>query len=140
MMPPRLCNRSSADLFLYTGMQVLDDIRDSTRTAAIGFTKVLAHQINRACTPETATVTTGFGNSAADTSVAGTFLGARDRKRKRDEDITNSLEATTAVIIPILLDKGLVAGSQEGRGFSLGLLVQVVKVVNVDSPYTHFLT
>ncbi|CAM9913305.1 unnamed protein product, partial [Ectocarpus fasciculatus] len=89
----------------HAGMQVLDDIRESTRTAAVGFTKVLAQQIMRA-------------------------------KRKREGLQSTSIEATTAVLIPILLDRGLVAGSQEGRGFSLGLLVQVVKVSR-DSLQAH---
>ena len=110
-------------------MQVLDDIRESTRTAAIGFTKVLSQQIMRACSPQAA------GNAQdmlftgdVESSIPGASGSRRDRKRKRVHAACTHLEATTAVLIPILLDKGLVAASAEGRGFSLGLLVEIVKV------------
>lgn len=38
------------------------------------------------------------------------------------------VEDATGFIIPLLLDKGLLEPSPEGRGFSLGLLLRVVKV------------
>jgi hypothetical protein len=39
----------------------------------------------------------------------------------------STLDDATGFIIPILLDKGLLAPSHEGRGFSLGLLLRIVK-------------
>ena len=114
----------------FAGMQVLDDIRESTRIAAIGYTKVLAQQIMRACTPDGTSDMGRIVSAVASTgnNSSGGSPGTRDRKCKREGFPSTGIEATTAVLIPILLDKGLVAGSQEGRGFSLGLLVQVVKV------------
>lgn len=120
-------------------MQVLDDIRESTRTAAVGFTKVLAQQIMRACTPDGSPDLGRLVSAVAlaDNTSSGGSPNTRDRKRKREGLQSTSIEATTAVLIPILLDRGLVAGSQEGRGFSLGLLVQVVKVLRVLKRYQH---
>ena len=79
------------------GILVLDDIRDSTRLAAVGYMKVLSDQVLRACSP--------------DESNSSTVLV--------DDAIT--------FIMPILLDKGLLAPSPEGRGFTLGVLVKLIK-------------
>jgi hypothetical protein len=111
------------------GMQALDDIRESTRAAAIGFTKALAQQIMRACSLETAgssssssassssirdsssALALGAGVSGVAAAAAPSPIDVRDRKRKRKDGVLATLEATTAVLIPILLDKGLVAGA-----------------------------
>ena len=79
------------------GMSVLDDVRDSTRIAAIGFMKVLSDQVLRACNQEES----GSTSAVVDDAIA--------------------------LIMPILLDKGLVAPSQEVRGFTLGVLVKLIK-------------
>lgn len=42
-------------------------------------------------------------------------------------DREHTVDDITSFIIPILLDKGLLAPSPEGRGFSIGLLLRVVK-------------
>jgi hypothetical protein len=105
----------------FSGMQVLDDVRDSTRLAAVGFTKALATQIVRACTP------------SDDLSVSQLQRGTvtdqpADQARFRDINGCGPDE-TMDIIVPILLEKGLVASSLEGRGFSLGVLIQIVKVI-----------
>lgn len=127
-------NKSWNDIFPFlddlwnSAMQVLDDIRESTRSAAIGFAKVLSQQIMRACSPDINPSLASSNGSNDSDEISSAAVNTRDKKRKRDDGIIADLETTTAVVIPILLDKGLVAQSQEGRGFSLGLLVQVVKV------------
>lgn len=89
--------RNIGDELWQSGMSVLDDIRDSTRLAAVGYMKVLSDQVLRACNPE--------------------------------ESGTCSVIVDDAVsfIMPILLDKGLLAPSPEGRGFTLGVLVKLIK-------------
>jgi hypothetical protein len=42
-------------------------------------------------------------------------------------DREHTVDDITSFIIPILLDKGLLAPSPEGRGFSIGLLLRIVK-------------
>lgn len=82
-----------------SGMSVLDDMRDTTRMASIGFLKVLSELVLRACNPDESPATV---NECVD------------------------------IILPILLDKGLVAPTPEGRGFSLGILVRIVKVARAS--------
>jgi proteasome component ECM29 len=77
------------------GMNVLDDVRDSTRVAAIGFMKVLSEHIIRMCNV--------------------------------DEVSIDIVDDTIDLILPVLLEKGLLAPSAEARGFSLGVLVKVVQ-------------
>jgi hypothetical protein len=104
----------------FSGMQVLDDVRDSTRLAAVGFTKALATQIVRACTPT--------DDSSASSMQRGSGTEQHpDQARFKDVKGCGPDE-TMDLIVPILLDKGLVASSLEGRGFSLGVLIQIVKV------------
>ena len=114
-----------------TGMQVLDDIRDSTRIAAIGFTKVLSQQIVRACTPDSESQHQSY---LSDVSDDGKFRFSK----KRETTNSSSIDDTTAIIIPTLIDKGLLASSAEGRGFSLGLLVQIVKVNKLNLIFPLF--
>ena len=89
--------RAMGEELWHAGTLVLDDIRDSTRLAAVGYMKVLSDQVLRACSP--------------------------------DESGSSSLIVDDAVsfIMPILLDKGLLAPSPEGRGFTLGVLVKLIK-------------
>jgi hypothetical protein len=113
----------------------LDDVRDSTRIAAIGFTKVLSQQIVKACSPDLAT-----GNDSQKYNLEQSVDNSKGSYTKSlnklgQVDSKSILDATTAVIVPILLDRGLVASSPEGRGFSLGLLVQLVKVIHVQNFY-----
>jgi hypothetical protein len=108
-------------------MQVLDDVRDSTRIAAAGFTKVLAQSIVRACTPEEFLT----DSDAQENEHGGEFeetCSWRMREERKMKIIADRIDHTAAIIVPIILDKGLVAASVEGRGFSLGVLVQLVKV------------
>lgn len=81
--------------FLEKGINVLDDVRNSTRLAAVGFSKALSDQIVRSCNP----------NETAHRTVA----------------------ATIDTVIPFLMEKGLVASSAEGRGFCLGLLLEIIR-------------
>lgn len=71
-------------LFL-EGLRVIDDMRDSVRTAAIGFMRKLASHMEDAV------------NYSAD------------------------------LVLPLILDKGLLASSAEGKGLSLGLLASMIK-------------
>jgi len=71
-------------LFL-EGLRVIDDMRDSVRTAAIGFMRKLASQM---------------------------------------EDAVNF---SAEIVIPLILDKGLLTTSAEGKGLSLGLLANMIK-------------
>ena len=48
------------------------------------------------------------------------------------------VEDATNFIIPMLLDKGLLEPSLEGRGFSLGLLLRIVKTTKA-SLKTHLI-
>jgi hypothetical protein len=89
--------RTVGESLWIAGMSVLDDVRDSTRIAAIGFMKVLSDQVLRACNQ------TESGSTAA------------------------VVDEAIALIMPILLDKGLGAPSQEVRGFTLGVLVKLIK-------------
>jgi hypothetical protein len=89
--------RALGDDLWSSGMSVLDDVRDSTRIAAVGLMKALSDQVTRACNPEES----GSSSAIVDDAVA--------------------------FILPILLDKGLVAPSQEARGFTLGVLVKLIK-------------
>jgi hypothetical protein len=89
--------RALGDDLWSSGMSVLDDVRDSTRIAAVGLMKALSDQVTRACNPEES------GSSFA------------------------IVDDAVAFILPILLDKGLVAPSQEARGFTLGVLVKLIK-------------
>lgn len=89
--------RALGDDLWSSGMSVLDDVRDSTRIAAVGLMKALSDQVTRACSPEES----GSSSAIVDDAVA--------------------------FILPILLDKGLVAPSQEARGFTLGVLVKLIK-------------
>jgi hypothetical protein len=89
--------RALGDDLWSSGMSVLDDVRDSTRIAAVGLMKALSDQVTRACNPEES----GSSSDIVDDAIA--------------------------FILPILLDKGLVAPSQEARGFTLGVLLRLIK-------------
>ena len=82
-----------------SGMSVLDDVRDTTRVAAIGFLKVLSELVLRACNPE---------------------------------ESPSTVDDCVEIILPILLDKGLVASTPECRGCSLGIIVRIVKVARAS--------
>lgn len=99
------------------GMCVLDDIRDSIRAAALRFMKILSDQIIRACNPAIA-VSAGVRFGSADAS-SGVVL---------PQDKLGIAQEASAVMVPLLLEKGLLASSAEGRGYSLGLLLNIVKV------------
>eukprot|EP01038_Epipyxis_sp_PR26KG_P004446 gene4446-6289_t len=94
------------------GMNVLDDIRDSTRIAAIGFMKVLSDQIIRAC-----------GGSDSDNILSSVAL--------LDEPMSSA--GAVNIFLPLLMDKGLLAPSVEARGCSLGLLVKIVKCASKEA-------
>lgn len=79
------------------GMAVLDDVRESTRIAAIGFMKVLSDHVTRACNKDES----GSSITVVDDAIA--------------------------FVMPLLLDRGLCAPSQEARGFTLGVLVKLIK-------------
>lgn len=91
--------RCHAESLWTCGLRVLDDIRNSTRMAAIGFMKVLSDHVIRACNP--------VESSAAVVADA------------------------VAMILPLLLDKGLEASSPECRGFTIGILLKIVQVAQV---------
>lgn len=79
-----------------SGLLILDDVRESTRGAALSFMKTLASHITRAC------------NS---TEVGETIS-----------------EHAVEVIVPLILDRGLLSTSLEAKGLSLGLLGKIVEV------------
>ena len=76
------------------GMRVLDDVRDSTRGAALRFMKSLSEHVIRACDPV---------------------------------DAQDPVHATVGLVLPIIQSKGLLSPSLEGKGFSLGILLEIVK-------------
>ena len=87
-----------AEALFVNGLRVLDDIRDSVRVAALGFMKTLADHLVRAC----------------DCS-------------KGLELATEPIDVTVASILPILIDKGILSTSAEGKGFSFGVLREIIK-------------
>jgi hypothetical protein len=101
---------------LLDGLRVLDDVRDSTRSAALNFFKALSAHIVRACNPAEAdsggggsggSGGAGLGLGAANRAALGTYAsgaGAASWERAR-----NAVD----LVLPLLLDKGLVAPSAE---------------------------
>lgn len=75
-------------------MKVLDDVRDSTRGAALSFMKSLSDHVIRACDPVNA---------------------------------LDPVHLTVELVLPIIQSKGLLSPSLEGKGFSLGILIQIIK-------------
>ncbi|KAJ1432761.1 hypothetical protein B484DRAFT_478556 [Ochromonadaceae sp. CCMP2298] len=111
---------------LLDGLCVLDDARDSTRTAALNCFKALSAHIVRACNPAEAESGAGSGlgaNRAAFTGGAagGAGGGAASWERAR---------AAVDMVLPLLLNKGLLASSAEARGVSLGLIGKVVEAAS----------
>jgi len=96
--------RPRINLLWSGGMAVLDDVRDSTRLAALGYVKVLSDQILRACDPA--------------------------------ESSQERVIECAAIMLPVLMDRGLVAPTPEGRGVALGLLVRIIKAAkNMLEPW-----
>jgi len=87
--------RPQINLLWSGGMAVLDDMRDSTRLAALGYVKVLSDQVLRACDPA--------------------------------ESTQERIIECSSIMLPVLMDRGLVAPTPEGRGVALGLLVRIIK-------------
>jgi hypothetical protein len=87
-----------AEVLFVNGLRVLDDIRDSVRATALGFMKTLADHLIRAC----------------DCS-------------KGADLIVEPIDVTVASILPILIDKGILSTSAEGKGFSFGVLREIIK-------------
>lgn len=79
-----------------SGLFILDDVRESTRGAALSFMKTLGSHITRACN------STEVGEAISEHAVE--------------------------VIVPLILDKGLLSTSLEAKGLSLGLLGKIVEV------------
>lgn len=140
-------------LGLWTGgMRVLDDVRDSTRRASVGFMKVLSNLVmkrNIFCLPSALFYSADHDCLSlccvallrcAEQIVSACNPELQHRRStkadRQSEGYTGELtqqqsvvEDATGFIVPLLLDKGLLEPSPEGRGFSLGLLLRVVKVV-----------
>jgi len=96
--------RPRINLLWAGGMAVLDDVRDSTRLAALGYVKVLSDQILRACDPA--------------------------------ESPQERVIECAGIMLPVLMDRGLVAPTPEGRGVALGLLVRIIKAArNMLEPW-----
>ena len=93
-------------------------------------------QIVGACNPELQRSLAARGGSTGSGSGSGTGREQPGREQphsssqqQEQEDQQQSVvEDATGFIVPLLLDKGLLEPSPEGRGFSLGLLLRVVKV------------
>lgn len=79
-----------------SGLLILDDVRESTRGAALSFMKTLASHITRACS------STEVGEVISEHAVE--------------------------VVVPLILDRGLLSTSLEAKGLSLGLLGKIVEV------------
>lgn len=93
-------------VLLDKGLNVMDDVRDSTRQASVGFMKVVSDIIVRACDPDT-------------------------QQNDLSRGIIASSESNSVIIeyiMPWLLDKGMLCSFPEGRGYCIGLLVRVIKV------------
>ncbi len=99
---------------LYTlGLNVLDDVRHSTRAVSISFMKALATQLVHSCNPDQASTS---GQSSSSTSS--------DKVAK--VDVTADLDK----ILSLLVTKGMLCPSEEGRGYSLGLLVKIITIAH----------
>ena len=89
-----------AEALFVNGLRVLDDLRDSVRIAALGFMKTLADHLIRAC----------------------------DCSKGLDPELmVEPIDVTVASILPILIDKGILSTSAEGKGFSFGVLREIIK-------------
>ena len=122
-------------------MLVLDDIRDSTRLSAIGFMKVLSDQVLRACNPienvgnvvnvqnNTYNAQNSTQNSGQNNVQNNTQNNTKNQVKKQEVEVgtVSVVDDAISFIMPILLDKGLLAPSPEGRGFTLGVLVKLIK-------------
>jgi hypothetical protein len=173
-LPTKTWSRVRATLMLLwtSGMRVLDDVRDSTRKAAVGFMKVLSNHVciilsqskcnemrftasNRTCC-----IASHFSSWCVIMCACHAFCHSLQIVGACNPDLQQTLvlrrgasegggsadssgggvqqqsvvEDATGFIVPLLLDKGLLEPSPEGRGFSLGLLLRVVKV---GTPATH---
>ena len=81
------------------GIRLLDDIQPSTVLAAVKLMKVLLDQVLRACNPT------------------------------ESDAETKTIQNTIALILPVILDKGLSNSTAEVRGFSLGALMKIIKTI-----------
>jgi proteasome component ECM29 len=81
------------------GLRAIDDLRESTKLAALSFMKTLSKQILRAC--------------------------------DLNENSPSTVQANIDIIMPLVLDKGLLSSCAEGKAYSFSLLVDLItKVIN----------
>ena len=90
------CVRRRLDLLWNRGLRVLDDMRESTRAAALGFMKALASHMIRAC----------GCNSGSIGGSSGSGRGALADNAAVEADAIDT-------ILPLIFDKGLLAASAE---------------------------
>lgn len=101
------------------GLRAMDDVRDTTRVAALGFMKVLGDHIVYA-----STASAGVGrdrDKSRFTGGDGNGIAAPAAVRR----VTP--EAVLGVAMPLLLDKGLLVTFPEGKGYAMGLLTRIIK-------------
>ena len=98
------------------GLRVMDDIRDSTRRAGLSLMKVLADVLLRAI-GEQQTQETSRPNSGEGIGRSQIFV----------PPAASRVRAALAFLVPEILERGLPASSPEIRGFSMGILLRIVK-------------
>lgn len=103
------------------GLRAMDDVRDTTRVAALGFMKVLGdHIVYAAAAPTAKSVGVGRDNGVF-TGIGGGGSAAAVYARRI------SPETVLSVAMPLLLDKGLLVTFPEGKGYTMGLLIRLIK-------------
>ncbi len=129
--------RLHIDQLWIRGMNVLDDIRTSTRAAAVGFVKVLSDHMVRACTENNelsaqevlAPAVAAEGTPSADKDAGNDDEGNTDDAFNSLAYQRNSadIEAAIDIVMRLILEQGVLAPSAEARGVAVGTLVRVVK-------------
>ena len=98
------------DLFL-SSLRVMDDMRESTRKAGLNCMKVIGNHIvySVSCQPFSS-------NWRANVETTG----SSQKKTLVAMDVLN-------IMVPLLLDKGLLVTFPEGKGYCMGLLMRIIK-------------
>lgn len=98
------------------GLRVMDDVRDSTRRAGLSLMKVLADMLLREI-GEQQTQDASGPNNWEGTGRSQIFV----------PPAASRVRAALAFLVPEILERGLTASSPEIRGFSMGILLRIVK-------------
>jgi len=96
------------------GLRAMDDMRESARIAGAGFMKVLA-----------------------DRTVTALIENISNPRTRLNTNNTNAVGVDILnVIMPLVLDKGLLLTFPEGKGYCMGLLLRIIKISSTASTGT----